>query len=588
MMCGTTDELSQLESEVLASICSQEMWKHCEAFNTLHRASGTEDDYRAVRYIEDYLAFHGIETEVYKFKSLLSYPIRASLRCVTPEEREIRCKTRAFSGVTPPQGVEAELIYVPTQSAGVGLLEAAVTNEYAGVDARGKVVLTERGGPDGVWDAQKAGAIAHIHIWPSDENVIHEMICSPVWGTPTPESSQNLPTIPALAVTRKDGLWLKCCAERASTRVLLRNDAERVWRDLLLPVATITGTREPEKFVLVGGHLDSWYVGVTDNATGNACCLELARVLHKVKDRLERSVKIAWWPGHSYGRYSGSTWFCDTFWQQIHDHCIAYDNIDSPGVLDATDYTNITAMAEAAQFAGQVVLQITGQQPTASRPARAGDQSFWGTGTTSIFMLLSNRPAKDGAAVGGSGGGWWWHTEYDTLDKADPNRLKMDTQIHALAVLRLLSSRVLPFRLSALAAQILSTLEAYQKTAGSRFELSAAATAAECFAEAAKQFDMHAETLAEEGTEETQRAFSKKMLQVLRHVIPVVYTQSGAFDQDPATPSPTLPGLARVAELDFHEPYEDEYMFCLTRLMRERNRVVKSLLDAVGDMSLGK
>ena len=47
-----------------------------------------------------------------------------------------------------------------------------------------------------------------------------------------------------------------------------------------LPVATIPGTDEPEKYFLVGGHLDSWYVGTTDNATGNAAMLELARVLN--------------------------------------------------------------------------------------------------------------------------------------------------------------------------------------------------------------------------------------------------------------------------------------------------------------------
>jgi len=28
---------------------------------------------------------------------------------------------------------------------------------------------------------------------------------------------------------------------------------------------------------------------------------------------LRRSVKIAWWPGHSTGRYAGSTWFTDAF-----------------------------------------------------------------------------------------------------------------------------------------------------------------------------------------------------------------------------------------------------------------------------------
>ena len=70
------------------------------------------------------------------------------------------------------------------------------------------------------------------------------------------------------------------------------------WRPTELVVAHIEGTAEPDKFVLVGGHIDSWHEGVTDNATGNAAMLELARLLHENRDELRRSVRIAWWNGH--------------------------------------------------------------------------------------------------------------------------------------------------------------------------------------------------------------------------------------------------------------------------------------------------
>ena len=63
--------------------------------------------------------------------------------------------------------------------------------------------------------------------------------------------------------------------------------------------------------MLVHGHYDCWEVGVGDNATGDATLLELARVLWVIARRLRRSVKLAWWPGHSTGRYAGSTWFAD-------------------------------------------------------------------------------------------------------------------------------------------------------------------------------------------------------------------------------------------------------------------------------------
>ena len=95
---------------------------------------------------------------------------------------------------------------------------------------------------------------------------------------------------------------------------------------------------DPDEFLLVHGHYDSWYVGIGDNATGDATLLELARVLHANRGRLKRSVRIAWWPGHSTGRYAGSTWYADTFADDLDEWCIGHLNIDSPGCVGATAY----------------------------------------------------------------------------------------------------------------------------------------------------------------------------------------------------------------------------------------------------------
>ena len=51
------------------------------------------------------------------------------------------------------------------------------------------------------------------------------------------------------------------------------------WMRCLLPVVEIRGQEDPDEFLLVHGHYDSWYEGIGDNATGDAALLELARVL---------------------------------------------------------------------------------------------------------------------------------------------------------------------------------------------------------------------------------------------------------------------------------------------------------------------
>ena len=84
------------------------------------------------------------------------------------------------------------------------------------------------------------------------------------------------PRIPSVAVSHDDAAALEA-AEGEICRVC--TELEEGWFDRVLPVVEIPGTEEPERFVLLHGHYDSWSVGVGDNATGDAAMLEIARVL---------------------------------------------------------------------------------------------------------------------------------------------------------------------------------------------------------------------------------------------------------------------------------------------------------------------
>ena len=64
------------------------------------------------------------------------------------------------------------------------------------------------------------------------------------------------------------------------------------------------------------------------------------------RDKLKRSVRIAWWPGHSTGRYAGSTWFADAFAIDLDENCVAQVNCDSPGCRWATLFKDISWMSE--------------------------------------------------------------------------------------------------------------------------------------------------------------------------------------------------------------------------------------------------
>ena len=103
------------------------------------------------------------------------------------------------------------------------------------------------------------------------------------------------------------------------------------------------------------GHYDSWDVGVGDNATGDATMLEIARLLQENKSKLNRSVKIVWWPGHSTGRYAGSTWYADNFGIELSNNCVAQINCDSPGCRWADTFDHLSVMTEAEDYVHKII-----------------------------------------------------------------------------------------------------------------------------------------------------------------------------------------------------------------------------------------
>src|SRR5262249_19993084 len=173
------------------------------------------------------------------------------------------------------------------------------------------------------------------------------------------------------------------------------------WRITPLLTAEIRGTDESDNFVLLSGHHCSWYFGAMDNGTADATILEVARILARNRAELRRGVRIAFWPGHTHGRYSGSTWYFDHFWEDLHDHCVLHVNADSTGARGATIYRAL-AMPETRSFALDVIRDAIGVEAEPERQSRAGDQSFWGCGVPSIFMDLSQVPPELAASTGSS------------------------------------------------------------------------------------------------------------------------------------------------------------------------------------------
>src|SRR4051812_18730599 len=162
------------------------------------RLSGSPEEAEAFAYIADRCRSFGMEVHEYAVDAYVSLPGAATLAVVSPEAREIACITHSFSVATGPDGLTAPLVYV-----GRGTAAA----DYVGKDVRGAIVLADGlAGPGTAVAADRAGAVGMICVNPAG---LHEMIISPVWGTPTPETAPALPKVAAVSIRKEEGDALK-------------------------------------------------------------------------------------------------------------------------------------------------------------------------------------------------------------------------------------------------------------------------------------------------------------------------------------------------------------------------------------------
>ncbi|MGH7713067.1 MAG: M28 family peptidase, partial [Gemmatimonadaceae bacterium] len=288
-------------------ITLDEPWSLITRFTTLRREH--PDDVRvAADEIVARLRRLGVPVDVHNPELFLSLPGQGSVRA---NGAAYRAKPMAMS-VAYPHGITAPLAYAPARYArGADELFSRNLIGDGALDVRGKIVVSEGFGmPGKVSHFEANGALGMIAVNPGKN--AHWGICTTVWGTPDLRDLPRKPTLAVVAVNNPDGLALIEHAKRGG-EITLTTDVTEGWFPSPIPVVTIPGTEEPEAFVLLHGHYDSWDYGIGDNAVGDATLLEVARVLWKHRANLKRSVRIAWWPGHSTGRYAGSTWFADRF-----------------------------------------------------------------------------------------------------------------------------------------------------------------------------------------------------------------------------------------------------------------------------------
>lgn len=557
-------------STMFNAVSGSELQRFLRGITHVVRLSGTPEEAEAFDFIEKELKGFGYDVNRYASDALIGYPLTASLEIVGTSPIAITANGYSLSPSTGPEGVTGELVYVGAGQPG----------DYDGIDAAGKIVVSDGlAMPGKTMAAEAAGAIGQIHI--NDEH-IHEMCISPVWGTPIPSTGGLLPKVPSVGIAKPDGDRLKSLLQQGTVTIKLVTEPFRAWTKIPTLTAELPG-QAADDYIMFSGHVDSWHYGVMDNGTANATQMEVARLLAERKGDLHRGVRFAFWSGHSHGRYASSAWYADTFWNDLHTRCSCHVNVDSVGAKGATILEEAATMAETYGFGRQILAETVGAELDYRRISRSSDQSFWGHGIPTLFASMSEQPRDDSAtgaalaqllgAGGKSGGlGWWWHTTEDTADKIDPDNLVRDAGVYAETLWQLTTVDRLPFDAAAGAEEMALTLASYNEAAYGTIDLSGTEALARDAATAISALSR---------TQRDAAAANTLTMEINRLLIPVNYTRTGPFEHDLALRTDPIPGLSDAAKLATLDQSSDDFFFLRTRLVRERNRVEHALRSAM-------
>jgi hypothetical protein len=569
----------ELESEIISEYSPDEVRRHLEYLTTLTRMAGTEDERRAAEYIKGKLDEYGIDAKIHQFEAYISHPGKAELEMLSPVRKAFFSLAHGFIASTPPEGVEAELV-----SVGKGLEE-----DFRGVDVRSKIAVIEGGGGEDQFGAAEAariaeenGAVGQIFISRGSPRSISYMRLRNAWGPPTPETMDKIPNTPAISICDEDGKYLRELAEKGRVVVRLKADAWRGYKKVQQPIGTVRGMKEPEKYLLFATHYCSWYIGATDNAAANSLLLEMARIFSKYRKGIARSIRFAWWTGHSQGSSAGSSWYADHFWDDIRDNGISYLLMDGLGRAGSSGFSAQTT-EEVRKFYEGVIKQVLGLEVKSKRVSRSGDQSFWGIGLPSFTGSMPFTGPKGEKKV------WYSHAAEDTLDKVDMDLLKIPFKVNAVSVLKVCNHPVLPFDFVTVLEAFKNALNELQGKCPSELDLTSLVTQVKELGEKTESLNKAIERNLLDvenkrkglGLQKKFRLINGCLMELSHELMPALSTKSGKYGQDPmGKRSNLIPTLQPVSELISMDREGEEFKALLTSLLRERNKLSDVLRSA--------
>lgn len=297
-----------------------------------------------------------------------------------------------FNSYSPAGNVTGKMVYV-----NYGSNDDFVRLSNLSISVNGCIAIVRYGNiyrGDKVKNAQKFGAIAVIlYSDPSDYNLdenVNNTYPNSWWlppsgierGTVVDDGIGDTPLYPGTSyANRLSGSKLKQLLPKIPVQPIGYNDAEKLLRRLAGPkvppgwqgtlpfdyhigpnltddalavrvtvnnyndvrpvhnvIGYITGSEEPDRYVLMGNHHDTWTFGAMDPLSGTAAITELTRVfglMLKAGYRPKRTIVFCSWDAEEYNLHGSTEWVEDHL-KLLLQRAIAYLNLDYPALSNYT------------------------------------------------------------------------------------------------------------------------------------------------------------------------------------------------------------------------------------------------------------
>ncbi|QNL50496.1 M20/M25/M40 family metallo-hydrolase [Olivibacter sp. SDN3] len=221
--------------------------------------------------------------------------------------------------------------------------------------------------------------------------------------------------VPTIDLALEDyGLLYRLVESGKAPKISLKADAKELGTvPTFNTIAEIKGVENPDEYVVLSAHFDSWDggTGATDNGTGTLVMMEAMRLLKKFYPNPKRTILVGHWGSEEQG-LNGSRGFVEDHPEIVDNVQALFNqdngtgrvvNISGQGFLHAYDYLTRWLDKVPEEIKKHIETSFPGSPSTG--------------GSDNASFVAAGAPAFSLSSLNWSYWNYTWHTNRDTYDK---------------------------------------------------------------------------------------------------------------------------------------------------------------------------